>query len=64
MIFLETWMMSRQNNKYTIQHPTRGYKYLGNKSNHIILNYFPQFLVFYTPQGGTVKSDKVSGVRY
>ena len=53
MIFLGTWMMSRQNNNY-----------LGDKSNYIISKYFPQFLVFYTPQGGTVKNDKISGVRY
>ncbi len=32
--------------------------------NHIISKYIPQFLVFYTPQGGTKRSYRSSGVRY
>jgi len=37
------------------QHPTRGYKYLGDISNHIISKDIPQFLVY---------SGRGSGVRY
>jgi hypothetical protein len=42
----------------------KGDKYLENIFNHMILKHITQFLVFYTPQGGTEKSDWVSGVRY
>ena len=37
---------------------------LGGICNHIISEHITQFLVFYTPQGGTELSDRVSGVRY
>jgi len=41
-----------------------GYKYLGSICNHIISKYIPQFLVFYTPHGGTDLSNRFSGVRH
>jgi len=36
------------------KHPTRGYKYLGNIPNHIILKHITQFLVF-IPLKGVLK---------
>jgi len=40
------------------------YKYLGGIYNHIISKHITQFLVFYTPQGGTELSDRAFAVRY
>ena len=47
-----------------LEYPTKGYKYLGSVTMVIILKEVLLFLVFYTPQGGTELSDRVSGVRY
>jgi len=49
---------------HSFQYQLDGYKYLGGICNHIISKHITQFLVFYTPQRGTEKSDKISGVRY
>ena len=44
--------------------PQGGYKYHGDTYNQLILKDITRFLVFYTLQGGTEKSDWFSGVRH
>ena len=46
------------------QYQLDGSKYLGGICNLLISKHITQFLVFYTPQGGTELSDRVSGVKY